>query len=72
MPTSPANNSYKPGFAAALMLKGLRLAQEAALSRRAQTPLGAEAAQLYDLFESMGKGGEDFSGIISFLRGQAK
>lgn len=70
VPTSPANTGYKPGFAASLMLKDLRLAQEAALSRGAQTPLGAEAAQLYGLYEAMGNGGEDFSGIINFLRGK--
>lgn len=71
VPTSPANNGYKPGFATALMLKDLRLAQEAALSRGAQIPLGAEAAQLYGLFDSMGNGGADFSAIINFLRGAA-
>ncbi len=47
VPASPANRDYKPGFAAALMLKDLRLAQEAATSVGAVTPLGAEAAQLY-------------------------
>ncbi|GJE51332.1 putative 3-hydroxyisobutyrate dehydrogenase [Methylobacterium tardum] len=70
VPTSPANNSYKPGFAAALMLKDLRLAQAAALASGAATPLGAEAAQIYGLFESAGHGGEDFSAIIRMLRGQ--
>ena len=52
VPTSPANNGYKPGFAAALMLKDLKLAQEAALASGAATPLGAEAAQLYALFNA--------------------
>ena len=70
VPASPANNSYKPGFAAALMLKDLKLAQEAASSVGAATPLGAEAAQLYALFNAMGNEGVDFSGIINFLRGQ--
>jgi 3-hydroxyisobutyrate dehydrogenase len=70
VPTSPANNGYKPGFAAALMLKDLKLAQEAALASGASTPLGAEAAQLYALFNGAGHEGEDFSGIINFLRGQ--
>ncbi|WP_267422336.1 3-hydroxyisobutyrate dehydrogenase [Methylobacterium sp. GC_Met_2] len=70
VPTSPANTGYKPGFAAALMLKDLRLAQAAALASGAATPLGAEAAQLYGLFESSGHGGEDFSAIIRMLRGQ--
>jgi 3-hydroxyisobutyrate dehydrogenase len=70
VPTSPANNDYKPGFAAALMLKDLKLAQEAALASGASTPLGAEAAQLYALFANAGHDGDDFSGIINFIRGQ--
>ena len=69
VPTSPANNDYKPGFAAALMLKDLRLSQEAALATGASTPLGAEAAQLFALFEKQGNGGRDFSAIIEMLRG---
>ncbi len=71
VPTSPANNSYKPGFAAALMLKDLRLAQAAANAAGASTPLGAEAAQIYGLFDGLGHGGEDFSAIIRMLRGAA-
>src|SRR5215213_10307883 len=69
VPASPANNGYQAGFAAALMLKDLRLAQEAALASGAATPLGAEAAQLYALFAGAGHAGDDFSGIINFLRG---
>jgi 3-hydroxyisobutyrate dehydrogenase len=69
VPTSPANNGYKPGFAAALMLKDLKLAQEAALASGAATPLGAEAAQLYALYAGAGHADEDFSGIINFVRG---
>ena len=69
VPASPANNGYKPGFAAALMLKDLRLAQEAALAAGASTPLGAEAAQLYGLFDAAGHAGDDFSGIVNFIRG---
>lgn len=69
VPTSPANRGYKPGFAASLMLKDLRLAQEAAQAAGAVTPLGAEAAQLYALFNGQGGGDTDFSGIINFLRG---
>lgn len=68
VPTSPANNDYKPGFATALMLKDLRLAQEAALASGATTPLGAQAAQLYGLFEKLGHGAEDFSAIVKFFR----
>ncbi len=69
VPASPANRGYTPGFAASLMLKDLRLAQEAASNVGAVTPLGAEAAQLYALFVAAGHGGDDFSGVINFLRG---
>ncbi|MBB4016826.1 3-hydroxyisobutyrate dehydrogenase [Chelatococcus caeni] len=71
VPASPANNGYRPGFAADLMLKDLRLSQDAALASGAATPLGAAAAQLYALYAGAGHGGEDFSGIIHFLRGLA-
>jgi 3-hydroxyisobutyrate dehydrogenase len=66
--TSPANNGYKPGFAAALMLKDLKLSQEAAASVGAATPLGAHAEELYAAFSSAGNEGSDFSGIVNFLR----
>jgi 3-hydroxyisobutyrate dehydrogenase len=72
VPASPANRDYRPGFAASLMLKDLRLAQEAAASVAAATPLGAEATQLYALFVAAGHGGDDFSGVINFLRGGRK
>ena len=71
VPTSPANRDYQPGFAAALMLKDLKLSQEAAQAAGAATPLGAEATQLYTLYNALGHGGTDFSGIIRFLRGEA-
>jgi 3-hydroxyisobutyrate dehydrogenase len=71
VPNSPANKDYKPGFAAALMLKDLKLSQEAAQGAGAVTPMGAEAAQLYALFNAQGNGGVDFSGIINFLRGRS-
>jgi len=71
VPGSPANNDYKPGFAAALMLKDLKLAQEAAAASGAVTPLGAHAAQLYALFNAAGHAAQDFSGIINLLRGQS-
>jgi 3-hydroxyisobutyrate dehydrogenase len=70
VPASPANNGYQPGFAAALMLKDLRLAQEAALAAGAATPLGAQAAQLYALFAGAGHADDDFSGIVNWVRGQ--
>ena len=69
VPASPANRDYRPGFAAALMLKDLKLSQEAAQGAGAVTPLGAEATQLYALFNAQGNAGSDFSGIIRFLRG---
>ncbi len=72
VPTSPANNGYKPGFAADLMLKDLKLSQEAATASGAATPLGAAAADLYTQFQAAGHGGDDFSGMINFLRGMAK
>ncbi len=67
VPTSPANNGYRPGFAAALMLKDLKLSQEAASSAGAHTPMGAAAAALYERFAE-GHGDTDFSGIIEALR----
>jgi 3-hydroxyisobutyrate dehydrogenase len=70
VPTSPANRDYQDGFTAAMMLKDLRLAQEAAQNSGAATPLGAEAAQLYALFAAQGGASTDFSGIIKFLRGE--
>ncbi len=70
VPTSPANRDYQAGFTAAMMLKDLKLAQEAARSSGATTPMGAEAAALYGLFSGQGHAAEDFSGIIRFLRGQ--
>jgi 3-hydroxyisobutyrate dehydrogenase len=69
VPTSPANRGYKAGFTTAMMLKDLRLAQEAAQKAGAATPLGAAAAALYALRENMGHGSEDFSGIIQMIRG---
>ena len=70
VPSSPANRDYQAGFTAAMMLKDLRLAQEAAQNSGAATPLGAEAAQLYALFAAQGGATTDFSGIIKFLRGE--
>ena len=72
VPASPANNDYKPGFATALMLKDLRLSQEAAHATGAATPLGAHAQALYQAFSDAGHGMVDFSGIIAHLRQQSK
>jgi len=68
--TAPSNNEYKPGFAAAMMLKDMRLAQEAAHAAKAATPLGAQAEALYALMESAGKDDLDFSGVMKLINGQ--
>src|SRR6266481_9676977 len=68
VPASPANRDYAPGFTAAMMLKDLRLAQQAAGASAAPTPLGATAANLYQLFVDEGAGGRDFSAIYRFIR----
>jgi 3-hydroxyisobutyrate dehydrogenase len=70
VPASPANRDYQPGFTAAMMLKDLMLAQQAASAAGASTPLGAEAAQLFSLFVNSGNGAKDFSGIIKMLDGK--
>ncbi|MBO0735801.1 MAG: 3-hydroxyisobutyrate dehydrogenase [Alphaproteobacteria bacterium] len=67
VPASPANRGYAPGFTAAMMLKDLRLAQQAAGLTAAPTPLGAAAANLYQLFVDEGTGSLDFSGIYRFI-----
>ena len=64
-PVSPADNGYKPGFAAELMLKDLGLSQQAAESVGAQTPMGALAHQQYDDFVTREDGrGQDFSAML--------
>ncbi|EDM71359.1 3-hydroxyisobutyrate dehydrogenase [Roseobacter sp. AzwK-3b] len=64
-PQSPADNDYKPGFAAELMLKDLRLAQEAAAAADADTPLGEAAMKLYAKFVEREDGmGRDFSAML--------
>lgn len=67
---APSNNDYKPGFAAKMMLKDLRLGQHAAESAGAAIPMGAEAAELYTLFVNQGNADVDFSGIIKMLAGK--
>jgi 3-hydroxyisobutyrate dehydrogenase len=68
VPTSPANRDYQAGFTAAMMLKDLKLAQQAARASGAKAPLGAGAAALYGQYVEEGKASEDFSGIIRYLR----
>jgi 3-hydroxyisobutyrate dehydrogenase len=66
-----ANRGYKPGFAAAMMHKDLKLSQAAAASAGVATPLGAEAAQLYTLFVNAGHGDLDYSAIVKLIGGKA-
>ena len=64
-PTSPADNDYQPGFAADLMLKDLRLSQDAATAADADTPMGAAATALYEKFvEDEDGSGRDFSAML--------
>jgi 3-hydroxyisobutyrate dehydrogenase len=70
VPASPANRDYQPGFTAAMMLKDLLLAQQAANAVNASTPLGAGAAQLFNMFVNSGNAAKDFSGIIRMLDGK--
>jgi 3-hydroxyisobutyrate dehydrogenase len=66
-PETPADHDYEGGFAAALMLKDLKLAMEAAQQAGAYTPMGGEAEELYQRFVNLGGGSKDFSGIIKMI-----
>jgi 3-hydroxyisobutyrate dehydrogenase len=68
VPASPANNGYKAGFTAALMLKDLKLAKAAADSVKADTAIGAHAAQIYERFTHENESALDFSAIINLVR----
>ena len=67
--SAPSNRDYQPGFAAGMMLKDLRLAQEAATTARAATPLGTQSEAIYSLMEAAGKDGLDFSGVMKLING---
>ena len=71
VPASPANNAYKAGFTAALMLKDLKLAKAAADSVQAETAIGAHAAQIYQRFVQDTDSALDFSAIIYLVREQS-
>jgi 3-hydroxyisobutyrate dehydrogenase len=71
VPAAPSNRNYEGGFATAMMLKDLKLAQEAAAKAGAATPLGAQAEGLYALFDRLGGGGKDFSAILELFRGHS-
>jgi hypothetical protein len=69
-PSTPADRGYEGGFATAMMLKDLKLAQDAAAKAGASTPMGAQAEALYALFDGNGFGGKDFSAVLQMLRGR--
>lgn len=68
-PQTASDRNYDGGFATAMMLKDLKLAQEAAARAGATTPLGAQSEAIYALFDRLGFGGKDFSGVLQMLRG---
>ncbi len=71
VPASPANNGYKAGFTAALMLKDLKLAKAAADSVKADTAIGAHAARIYERAAEEGLSAEDFSAIVKLVRNRS-
>ncbi|MDB5701378.1 MAG: mmsB [Sphingomonadales bacterium] len=70
VPAAPSNRNFEGGFQAALMLKDLKLAVEAAQGVSASVPMGANAAALYQAFVGLGGGTKDFSAIIKLLDGR--
>jgi 3-hydroxyisobutyrate dehydrogenase len=68
-PQTASDRNYEGGFATAMMLKDLKLAQEAAARAGATTPLGNQSEAIYALFDRLGFGGKDFSGVLQLLRG---
>lgn len=72
VPASPANRDYQPGFAAAMMLKDMRLSQDAASTSGAATPLAGSAAALYQMLVEHGHGDKDFSAVFALITGRLK
>ncbi|MFQ5972582.1 MAG: 3-hydroxyisobutyrate dehydrogenase [Alphaproteobacteria bacterium] len=70
VPAAPSNRDYEAGFTAAMMLKDLILARDAAGAVGTDAPLGRHAAELYERFVEDGNAGVDFSGIIRMIRGR--
>ena len=70
VPAAPSNRGYEGGFLTALMLKDLKLSQDAAAKVGASTPMGAQAGALYAMFDGLGHGGKDFSAVLQLLRGK--
>ena len=71
VPASPANRDYQPGFAVALMLKDLRLAQDAAKAAGVKTALGAHAVDIYTALSQAGQDNADFSAVIRAIRNES-
>ena len=71
VPAAPANRDYEAGFATAMMLKDLRLAQQAAASVGARARMSAEAERLFALSAATGRGGQDFSALLELFRTDA-
>ena len=69
VPSAPSNNDYQAGFTAAMMLKDLRLAQDAAKTAEAETPLGAQAEAIYTQMEFRKRDDLDFSGVMKLING---
>ncbi len=67
VPTTPANNDYEPGFAAAMMLKDLRLADDAAKAAGVDNKIGQKAKELYEAMSEAGMDNKDFSGYFKFM-----
>src|ERR1700722_4307709 len=72
VPASPANHGYKAGFTAALMLKDLKLAKAGAESVKADTAIGAHAAEIYEQFTHEFESSADFSAVINHVRKHSK
>ncbi|MDA7722953.1 3-hydroxyisobutyrate dehydrogenase [Pseudomonadales bacterium] len=70
VPTSPANNDYTAGFAVAMMLKDLKLAQDAGQSVDAATPLGQQATAIYQDLDNAGLTAKDFSVVMQQIKGE--
>ena len=70
VPASPSNRDFEGGFAVAMMLKDLKLAQDAAAKTGTSTPMGNQAEALYALFDKLGYAGKDFSAVIRLLAGR--
>jgi 3-hydroxyisobutyrate dehydrogenase len=72
VPTSPANNAYAPGFTVEMMLKDMRLSQQAASSASAATPLAGAAAAVYQMVAAAGFADRDFSFVYNLIAGHMR